>query len=281
MSTQPLSFPGRFGNGDDGKVLLITGSASATEGELMGFGGATAWRFLREGGKAAVLTDVQDEKGERSAESMRDAGFTAEFIHHDVTSESDWASVTEGVVERHGRLDYVVNIAGIQDPTRIEETSAEKWQQVMDVTNRGMFLGVKHGARAMMAAGKPTSGGAIVNLSSMAGRWASPYGAAYAASRAGMTHFTRAAAIQYAGDGIRVNSVLPGWVKSPFTEWIFNDEKLSKYRTDRVPLGRWGEPAEIAAAILFLLSDDASYITGSELVIDGGVTSGFFPPVGE
>ncbi|MDA0233213.1 MAG: SDR family oxidoreductase [Chloroflexi bacterium] len=281
MASQPNIIPGRF----DGKVLLVTGSASSSEGELMGFGGATTWRFLREGGKAAVLTDVRDERGERSARSIRDAGFTAEFVRHDVTSESDWETVVGGVVERHGRLDYLVNIAGTQDTTSIEDTPVDKWQQVMDVTSRGMFLGVKHAARAMKAngkaPGKADAGGAIVNLSSMAARWASPYGAAYAASRAGMTHFTRGAAIQYAADGIRVNSVLPGWVKSPFTEWIFTDEKLRKYRTDRVPLGRWGEPSEIAAAILFLLSDDASYITGSELLIDGGVTAGFFPPVGE
>jgi NAD(P)-dependent dehydrogenase (short-subunit alcohol dehydrogenase family) len=265
-------FPGRF----DGKVLLLTGSASATEGELMGFGGATAWRFLREGGKAVVLTDVQDERGEQSAQSIRDAGFTAEFVHHDVTKEGDWESVIAATIKQHGRLDYLVNIAGILDTKSIEDTPVEQWQQVMDVTNRGMFLGVKHGARAMKANGS----GSIVNLASMAARWSSPYGAGYSASRAGMTHFTRGAAIQYAPDGIRVNSVLPGWVKSPFTEWIFNDEKLSKYRTDRVPLGRWGEPSEIAAAILFLLSDDASYVTGSELLIDGGVTAGFYPPVG-
>jgi NAD(P)-dependent dehydrogenase (short-subunit alcohol dehydrogenase family) len=270
MTRQQNIFPNRF----EGKVLLLTGSAAATEGELMGFGGATAWRFMRESGSAVVLTDVRDDLGEKSAQSLREAGFKADFMHHDVTDEDDWKAVVSAVVERHGRLDYLVNIAGIQDTASIEDTPVEKWQQVMDVTNRGMFLGVKYAARAMTG----TGGGSIVNLSSMAARWASSYGAAYAASRAGMTHFTRGAAVQYASHGIRVNSVLPGWVKSPFTEWIFTDEKLSKYRTDRVPLGRWGEPAEIAAAILFLLSNDASYITGSELLIDGGVTAGFFPP---
>ena len=260
-----------------GKVLLLTGSAAAAEGELMGFGGATAWRFMREGGKAVVLTDVQDEKGEASAQSLRDSGFTADYMHHDVTSEDEWKSAVSQTVEKHGRLDHVVNIAGIQDTMTISDTPADTWQKVMDVTNRGMFLGVKHGAEAMKLGG----GGAIVNLASMAARWSSPYGAAYAASRAGMTHFTRGAAIQYAPHNIRINSVLPGWVKSPFTEWIWTDEKLSKYRTDRVPLGRWGEPEEIASAILFLLSDDASYVTGSELLIDGGVTAGFYPPVGD
>ena len=243
----------------------------------MGFGRATAWRFLREGGAGVVLTDVQDERGGLSAQRMRDAGFNAEYVRLDVTDETAWESVIGRTKLRFGRLDCLVNIAGIQDPMPIDETPVEKWQQVMDVTNRGMFLGVKHGARAM----RETGGGSIVNLSSMAARWASPYGAAYAASRAGMTHFTRGAAIQYASWGVRVNCVLPGWVKSPFTKWIFTDEQLSKYRTDRVPLGRWGEPQEIAAAILFLLSDDASYVTGSELLVDGGVTAGFYPPVGK
>lgn len=266
-------FPGRF----EGKVLLLTGSAAANKDEILGFGGATAWRFLQESGAAVVLTDVQDDKGEKSAESLRNAGFTAHFVHHDVTSEQDWESVIKLTLDRYGRLDYLVNIAGIQDTATIEDTSVDKWQQVLDVTNRGMFLGVQHGARAM----RKNGGGAMVNLASMAARWSSPYGAGYAASRAGMTHFTRGAAIQYAKENIRVNSVLPGWVKSPFTEWIWTDEKLSKYRTDRVPLGRWGEPEEIASAILFLLSDDASYITGSELLIDGGVTAGFYPPVSE
>lgn len=273
MSSQDQVFTNRF----DGKVLLLTGSAAATEGELMGFGGATAWRFMQEGGAAVVLTDVQEERGEQSAESLRSAGHKASFMRHDVTSEDDWESVVGQTLESYGRLDYLVNIAGIQDTMSIEDTPTETWQSVMDVTNRGMFLGVKHGARAMNRSG----GGAIVNLASMAARWSSPYGAAYAASRAGMTHFTRGAAIQYAPQNIRVNSVLPGWVKSPFTQWIFNDEKLSKYRTDRVPLGRWGQPEEIAAAILFLLSDDASYVTGSELLVDGGATAGFYPPVGE
>ncbi len=271
MASDSSTFPDRFG----GKVLLLTGSASANESEVLGFGGATAWRFLREGGAAVVITDVQDEIGERSAESMREAGFQATYLHHDVTNEDDWLSAIERTVADYGRLDCLVNIAGIQDTMQIADTPLETWQKVMDVSNVGMFLGVKHGAEAMMKSG----GGSIVNLSSMAARWASPYGAGYAASRAGMTHFTRGAAIQYAPHNVRINSVLPGWVKSPFTKWIWTDDKLSKYRTDRVPLGRWGEPEEIAAATLFLLSDDASYVTGSELLVDGGVTAGFYPPV--
>ena len=260
-----------------GKVLLLTGSAAASKDDLMGFGGATAWRFLEEGGAGVMLTDVQDEAGEKAAAQMRDAGHSAAYMHLDVTSEAEWLGVISAVKEKFGRLDCAVNIAGIIDTASIDDTPVEKWQQVMDVSARGMFLGVQQTARLMRESG----GGSIVNLSSMAARWASPYGAAYATSRAGMTHFTRGAAIQYGPEGIRVNSVLPGWVKSPFTKWIFTDEKLSAYRTNKVPLGRWGEPQEIAAAILFLLSDDASYVTGSELLVDGGTTAGFYPKAGD
>jgi 3alpha(or 20beta)-hydroxysteroid dehydrogenase len=260
-----------------GKVLLLTGSAAAVKGDLIGFGGATAWRFLEEGGAGVALTDVQDETGEKAAAQMRGEGHNAAYMHLDVTDEAGWKAVIAGVKSKFGRLDCAVNIAGAIDTTTIDDTPVEKWQQVMDVSARGMFLGVQQSARLM----RETGGGSIVNLSSMAARWASPYGAAYAASRAAMTHFTRGAAIQYGAEGIRVNCVLPGWVKSPFTKWIFTDEKLSAYRTNRVPLGRWGEPQEIAAAILFLLSDDASYITGSELLVDGGTTAGFFPKAGD
>lgn len=256
---------------------MLTGSAASAKGDLMGFGGATAWRFLEEGGAGVMLTDVQDEAGEKAAEQMRSEGHNAAYMRLNVTDESEWVSVVSAVKEKFGRLDCTVNIAGIIDTASIEDTPVEKWQQVMDVSARGMFLGVQQSARLMRESG----GGSIVNLSSMAARWGSPYGAAYATSRAGMTHFTRSAAIQYGSEGIRVNSVLPGWVKSPFTKWIFTDEKLSSYRTKKVPLGRWGEPEEIAAAILFLLSDDASYVTGSELLVDGGTTAGFYPKADE
>ncbi len=271
MTVSSMEFPSRF----DGKVLMLTGSAAAYEGELLGFGGATAWRFLREGGAGVLLTDVRDEQGERSAEQMRDAGFGAEYVRLDVTDGGEWQAAIDRASSAFGRLDYLANIAGILDPTTIDETPVERWQAVMDVTNRGMFLGVKLGARAM----RETGGGAIVNLASMAARMTGSYGAAYGASRAGMTHFTRACAVQYGALGIGVNCVLPGWVKSPFTKWIFEDEESSAWREGRVPLGRWGEPEEIAAAILFLLSDDASYINGSELLVDGGTTAGTPKPV--
>lgn len=254
----------------EGKVCLLTGSAAAFEGELMGFGGSVAWRFLRESGAGILLTDVKDEVGERSVQQMRDAGFNAEYMHLDVMDEADWEKVCEFCESKFQRLDYLINIAGVIDGSSIDETAAEDWQNVMDVTNRGMFLGTKYTARLI----SKTSGGAIVNLASMAARMGSQYGAAYSASRAGMVQFTRVSAVQYGPLGIRVNCVLPGWVKSPFTKHLFENSEANQFRVKRVPLGRWGEPNEIASAILFLLSDDASYINGSELLVDGGTTAG-------
>ena len=250
--------------------MLLTGSAAAAEGEVMGFGGATAWRFLREGGAAVMLTDVQDELGQKSAAQMRQQGFNAEYRHLDVTDESEWRTVVDAALETFGRLDVVVNIAGIIDPRRIEDTPVEEWKRVMDVTTVGVFLGTKLGAAAM----KRTGGGSIVNMSSMAAKGGGAYGAAYATSRVGIVNFSKAAAIQYGADNIRVNVVEPGWVRTPFTAKIYADDTQRQWRESRVPLGRFGEPEEIASCVLFLASDDASYVTGAEILADGGVSAG-------
>ncbi|MDA1256648.1 MAG: SDR family oxidoreductase [Chloroflexi bacterium] len=252
----------------DGKVALLTGAASAVEGELMGFGGRAAWRMLREGGRV-VIADIADERGERAVAQMRDAGFDAAYLHLDVTSEGDWANAVDSTLSKFGRLDVLVNIPGARDPASILDTDADHWQLVMDVSSRGMFLGAKSVAPAMREGG----GGAIVNVASMAARYGGTYGAAYTASRAAIIAFSRAAAVQFAGLGIRVNAVLPGWTHTPFTDELFHDADASATRINRTPLRRWGEPEEIAAGILFLCSDDASFITGTELVIDGGVTA--------
>ncbi len=252
----------------DGKVALITGAASAVEGELMGFGGRAAWRILREGGRV-VVADIADVRGERAIAQMRDAGLDASYIHLDVTRDEDWSAAVDKVLSGFGRLDVLVNVPGARDPATILETDTDHWQMVMDVSSRGMFLGAKSVAPAMRDGG----GGAIVNVASMAARYGGAYGAAYASSRAAIIAFSRSAAVQFAGMGIRVNAVLPGWTHTPFTDELFNDEDASAFRTGRTPLGRWGESEEIAAGILFLCSDDASFITGTELVIDGGVTA--------
>ena len=253
------------------KVAVLTGAAAAVRGEQTGFGGETAWRYLDEGGKV-VITDIQDEKGERAAEQMRQAGYEAAYMHLDVTDESEWESVIDAALSRFGRVDALVNIAGTIEHAAIKDTPVDAWQRVMDISMRGVFLGTRSVVEPMRASG----GGSIVSVSSMVGKWAMHYGAAYAASRAGMLNFTRAAALQLGPLGIRANSVLPGWTRTPFTEPVYLDDEERRVREAKIPLGRWARPEEIASVILFLLSDDASYVTGAELLVDGGVTSGFY-----
>ena len=254
----------------EGKIALLTGSASALKGERMGFGGCAAWKMLEEGAKV-MITDIQDEVGEASAEQMRFEGYDAMYAHLDVVDEANWGEVVDKTVKEFGRLDILVNLAGMQDGGTLYEVDVERWKRVMDISTTGILLGT----RAVIPPMREAGGGAIVNMSSMAGKFAGEYGSAYAMSRAGMLHFTRASAIQLAKFGIRTNSVLPGWVHTPFTRHIYAEESDREWRSERVPLGRWGEPEEIANGICFLASDEASYVTGAELLMDGGVTAGF------
>ncbi len=254
----------------EGKVALLTGSASSLRGSRMGFGGCTAWKMLEEGAKV-VITDVQDDKGNASAEQMRSEGHDAIYTRLDVLDESNWADVVDRTLAAFGRLDILVNLAGAQDRGTLYDVDVEEWRRVMEISTTGILLGT----RAVIPAMTESGGGSIVNMSSMAGKFAGEYGSAYAMSRSGILHFTRASAIQLAKFGIRANSVLPGWVHTPFTEHICEVDSERDWRSERVPLGRWGEPEEIANAVCFLTSDEASYITGSELLVDGGVTAGF------
>ena len=255
----------------EGKVALLSGSASSLKGARMGFGGSTAWKMLEEGGKV-VLTDIQDDLGNAAAKQMRGEGYDAIYSHLNVVDEANWSDVVGQTVERFGRIDILVNLAGAQDRGTLYEVDVEEWRRVMEISTTGILLGT----RAVIPAMKEVGGGAIVNLSSMAGKFAGEYGSAYAMSRAGMLHFTRASAIQLAKFGIRANSVLPGLGPHTVHEaHIRGGFGAGMAVEERVPLGRWGEPEEVADAICFLASDEASYITGSELLIDGGVTAGF------
>ena len=254
----------------ENKVALLTGSASAFKGERMGFGGAAAWKILEEGGKV-VITDIQDGKGRTAAEQMRSQGYEAIYERLDVLDEANWSSVVAKTVDTFGSLDILVNLAGAQDSGTLYEVDVEQWRRVMEISTTGILLGT----RAVIPAMEEAGGGAIVNMSSMAGKFAGEYGSAYAMSRAGILHFTRASAIQLAKFGIRSNAILPGWIHTPFTEHIYEVDSEREWRSERVPLGRWGEPEEVADAICYLASNQASYITGSELLVDGGVTAGF------
>ena len=252
----------------EGKVALITGAAHAVKGELMGFGGSAAWVFVKEGAKV-VLADIVDEIGEMSAAQMREDGFDAVFVKLDVTNEEDWQNAIGLTVSTFGKLDVLLNNAGSGGPGTVEETSAEDWDSQMDVHAKGVFLGTKYAIPEMRKAG----GGSIINTSSIYGIVGSPGSTAYHAAKGASRLFTKSAAVQYAADNIRVNSVHPGFVTTPMTVAGFNTEPRRSWLLGRIPMGRIGDPDEIAHGMVYLASDESSYVTGAELVIDGGTTA--------
>ena len=252
----------------ENKVALITGAAHGVKGEMMGFGGAAAWLFAEEGAKV-VLTDVDVDAGEKTAAQMREAGHDAIFRRLDVTSEADWIAAVRDTIAAYARLDVLVNNAGTGGRARVEDTTEAVWESQMDIHAKGCFLGTKHAAPHMRAAG----GGSIINISSIYGIVGSEASTAYHAAKGASRIFTKSAAIQLAKDGIRVNSVHPGFMLTPLTRESFGTEPRRSQLLDRIPMRRIGEPMEIARGILFLASDESAYVTGSELVIDGGMTA--------
>jgi NAD(P)-dependent dehydrogenase (short-subunit alcohol dehydrogenase family) len=252
----------------DGKVALITGGAHGVKGELMGFGGASAWRFVEEGAKV-VLGDIAVEDGERTAAQIRAEGGEALFVKLDVTSEEDWVAAVEATLSTFGRLDVMVNNAGTGGGNTVEDTTEDIWDSQMDVHAKGVFLGTKHAIPAMRA----TGGGSIINISSIYGIVGSSTSTAYHAAKGAIRIFTKSAAVQYAAENIRVNSVHPGFVTTPMTAEGFQSEERRALVTGRIPMGRIGAPEEIALGIVYLASDESSYVTGAELVIDGGYTA--------
>jgi len=251
-----------------GKVAIITGAAAGVPGEMMGIGGAAAWLFVREGA-TVVIGDINEKQGRRTVAKLRESGGEALFQHLDVTSEQGWQGVVRETASRYGKLDILVNNAGIGILATVEETTVELWDAHMNVHARGAFLGTKYAIPEVRKAG----GGSIVNVSSIHGITGSPTLAAYHAAKGAVRIFTKAAAIQYAKDKIRVNSVHPGYTMTPMTEPGFSIPDVMKAVMGRIPLGRLAKPEEIAAGILYLASDESSYVTGAELVIDGGVTA--------
>ena len=244
----------------DGKVALISGGAR-------GQGAAEAKTFAMEGAKV-VFGDILDEAGAQVEADIRAAGGEAVYVHLDVTSEADWSRAVQEAVNRFGKLNILVNNAGIIIPrVPIEERTADEWDRVMAVNAKGVFLGTKHAIPAMRRAG----GGSIVNISSVAGIGQSLHQEpAYAASKGAVRIFTKVTASQHAKDRIRCNSVHPGPIDTEMLRIAMPDPQVLDQRLGRVPLGRMGMVEEIVAGVLFLASDDASYMTGAELVIDGG-----------
>jgi NAD(P)-dependent dehydrogenase (short-subunit alcohol dehydrogenase family) len=241
-----------------GKVALVTGGAS-------GIGRATAAR-LAGAGFRVVVTDV-DPAGQQVVAAI--AG--ALFVEHDVTEESSWARAVATTLDAHGRLDVLVNNAGIVRIGAVTDTALADWRALMAVNLDGVFLGTKHGVQAMRRHG---DGGSIVNVSSAAGIVGSPLSSAYCASKGGVRLFTKAVALECAADAIRVNSVHPGAVRTPIWAKAGVGPELQAVVGAASPLGRMAEPEEVADAIVYLASDASRYMTGSELVIDGGFTAG-------
>ena len=245
----------------ENKVALISGGAR-------GMGAAEAKLFAREGARV-VIGDVLEEEGRQVEAEINEGGGHCLFIRLDVTSEADWQRAVQATVSRFGRLDILVNNAGIYRTERVEETSAALWDQVMEINAKGVFLGTKHAIPEMRRAG----GGSIINISSVAGLVGNHLSAAYTASKGAVRLFTKAAAIQYAKEGIRVNSIHPGTIETPMTAHLLANPAHRQDRLERTPLGRLGRPEDVAFGALYLASDESSFVTGSELVIDGGRTA--------
>ena len=246
----------------DGKVAIISGGAR-------GQGAEEARLFVREGGRVC-FGDILDEEGMKVEAEIRELGGEATYAHLDVTEEDDWRKLVEFTESKYGGLDILVNNAGISIATLgIENTAQEDWERLMGINVTGVFLGTKQAIPAMRRNG----GGSIVNISSTAGIVGIGRSAAYTASKGAVRLFTKATAIQHAKDNIRCNSVHPGPINTPFLQELLDNPERLEERLSRVPLGRLGTPEDIAYAVLFLASDEASYMTGSELVIDGGTTA--------
>jgi len=242
------------------KVAIITGGAR-------GMGSAESIMFANEGAKV-VVADIRQELGEIIAHEITKKGGTAEFIQLDVTNEDQWQSLLTQTINLYGKLDILVNNAGITGHGSVLSTSEQEWDQILDVNAKGIFFGCKHSIPYMIKNGR----GSIVNISSEMGLVGSAMGSpAYSASKGAVTIFTKSAAIRHAKDNIRINSVHPGPIDTP----MLNESSLmrsgkSKTVLDPTPMGRRGTPDEVAFGVLFLASDESSYVTGSELVIDGG-----------
>jgi NAD(P)-dependent dehydrogenase (short-subunit alcohol dehydrogenase family) len=262
----------------DGKVALISGAAR-------GIGGETA-RLMAKAGAKLVVGDVLDDRGRQTVAAITSAGAPAEYVHLDVTKEEDWTAALDLAASRFGKLDILVNNAGVFVGKGIEEISLDEWNKLVAVNMTGVFLGTKLATPALREAAKSSEhGSAIVNLASIAGIVGSQLDPLYSMTKGGVTLFTKSAALEFARKGyrIRVNSIHPGVIQTDMGEQVFvararrsgtNDTaQVRQTVTDTVPWGRLGVPMDIAKGIVFLSSDDAGYMNGAGLVVDGGMTA--------
>ena len=238
-----------------GKIALITGGAR-------GQGRQEAERFAAEGA-TVYITDVLDDVGAAAADELGDA---VTFLHHDVTSEDDWAAVIAGIVEQHGRIDILVNNAGIFSMTAALDTSIEAWNQMVAINQTGVFLGIRDVGRVMCEQGS----GSIINISSIAGLAGVGRAHAYAATKWAVRGMSKSAALEFAAHGVRVNSVHPGIIDTDMLrEFGGNLERI----TESIPMGRTASADEVANVVLFLASEEASYCSGHEFVVDGAMNA--------
>jgi NAD(P)-dependent dehydrogenase (short-subunit alcohol dehydrogenase family) len=242
-----------------GKVALITGGAA-------GMGAAFVRVFAAEGAKV-VAADIQDELGRKVAEDVNRTGGQALYVHLDTSRQRDWTAAVAQTVARFGKLTTLCNVAGIYRTEGTEAETVEGWDQLIAVNQTGVWLGMKTAIPEMKKAG----GGAIVNISSVAGLSARPMAVAYHAAKAAVRLMSKVAALEYAREGIRVNSIHPGFTMTSTASML--PEEMKKALAEPVPMGRAATPEEIAYGALYLCSDEAAIVTGTELVIDGGLSA--------
>ncbi|MEP7349594.1 MAG: glucose 1-dehydrogenase [Sphingorhabdus sp.] len=241
-----------------GKVVMITGAARGQ--------GAAHARLLASEGARVVVCDIKDDEGQALATEL---GSDATYLSLDVGSDVSWQSAIAAVREQHGRLDALVNNAGIAIMAGLTETETTLFERTVRVNQLGTFLGIKFGAEMMMQTGS----GSIVNISSMAGLKANPLFMAYTATKWAVRGLSKAAALELAPSNIRVNTVFPGIIDTPMLTEAVPGLDVAEFGSTQTPLGRVGIPGDVASAVLFLVSDESSFITGAEISVDGGLTA--------
>lgn len=242
-----------------GKVALVTGAAS-------GIGRATAQLYAREGAKV-VVSDVSDKDGEETVRLIRDSGRDAKFIRADISDPAQCEALVKGTLESYGRLDYACNNAGISgESNHVGDYGIESWQKVIAVNLSGVFYCMRYEIPAMIE----TGGGAIINMASILGQVGFATAPAYVAAKHGVVGLTKNAAIEYAEQGIRVNSVGPAFIRTPMITDLENDPDSYQMLVSLHPMGRLGEPSEIAELVIWLSSEKASFVTGAYYAADGG-----------